>query len=180
MKKRIMLGTVLAGLVMSAVLFGCAGEQTGDFSESLTAKETSDSTEKADVVEKSNEKKFVITSSATKNVTTFVVDTTSNRTTRSVMRGEDETVTRNYIYTNSGDLAEVRSSSSAAGTSVIKYIAESGRADNKMTKKTIYVNGTRGDTDFIEVEYIYDDDGSALGVIQRDSNGNIYEKGLME
>ena len=96
------------------------------------------------------------------------------------MGADDETITRDYVYTGSGELSEVRSTSSRSGTSVIRYQVESGRADNRKTKKTISITGTRGDTDIVEAEYIYDDDGSPLGVIQRDSNGNVYEKGVMD
>ena len=169
MKKRIAMGAVFAGLMMSAVLCGCAGEQLGIES----SKDASSSAE-----QKPNEKKFVIASAENNNITTYVVDSETNRTTRSMMQSGDETVLRSYTYSDSGELSEVRSTSSLAGTSVIKYYTASNRADSKKTRKTISVTGTRGDKDVIEVEYIYVDDGAALGVIQTDSNGNIYAKGV--
>lgn len=158
MKKNIFMVAMLC-ILTSAIFISCSSEQTAD---------------------NSAEKKFVIKSPDSKTVTTYIVDTENNRTTRSILNNNDEVVTRNYYYSDSGDLAEVRSASSIAGTSVVNYLVESGRSDSQKTKKTIQVTGTRGDVELIEVEYIYDDDGSALGVIQRDSNGNIYQKGLME
>ena len=169
MKKRIVMVTIFAGLMLSALLCGCAGEQL----RIGASKETSDS-----IAQKANEKKFVISSAENNNVTTFVVDSETNRTTRSMVRNDDETVLRSYTYSDSGELSEVRSTSSLAGTSVIKYYSASNRSDSKKTRKTISITGTRGDKDVIEVEYVYDEDGSALGVIQRDSNGNIYAKGV--
>ncbi len=175
MKKRIILTSIASGLLASMVLLGCAGEQSLDTSDKKSGGTNQTS-------EKSSEKKFVVRSVDGGSITTYTVDTDNNRTTRSVVssNNSNEIVTRSYSYSSEGDLKEVRSTSNIAGTSVIKYSQDSNRADNKKTKKTIAVFGTRGDLDLVEVEYIYDDDGSALGVIQKDSNGNIYEKGLME
>lgn len=179
MKKRIGLVSVVTGLLASMVLFGCAGEQTPDV-QTEKAEQNVEAGEKAEL--KSAGKRYVITNQDRSSVTTYTVDPETNRTTRSVVsrNNSDEVITRSYIYSDSGELAEVRSTNTTSGTSIIKYSVSSGRADNKKTKKSIYITGTRGDTDLVEVEYIYDDDGTALGVIQRDSNGNIYEKGLME
>ena len=179
MKKRIVLMSVATGLLASMVLFGCAGEQT----PAAQAEETEQKVEAGAKEEaKSAGKRYVITNQDRSSVTTYTVDPETKRTTRSVVsrNNSDEVITRSYIYSDAGELAEVRSTNTTSGTSIIKYSVSSGRADNKKTKKSIYVTGTRGDTDLGEVEYIYDDDGTALGVIQKDSNGNIYEKGLME
>lgn len=177
MKKRIVLMSLT--LLASIVLFGCAGEQSGVLSEEAEIQEAKGA--KKDTAS-STGKRYVISNQDRSSITTYTVDTETSRTTRSVVskNNGDEMIVRSYIYTDSGELAEVRSSNNNSGLSIITYSVSSGRADNKKTSKSIHVTGTRGDTDLIEVEYIYDDDGNALGVIQRDSNGNIYEKGLME
>ena len=179
MKKGIVLMLASAGILTSMILFGCAGDQTLD-----VLKESAEQKVETGIKEngKTSGKKYVVMNQDRSSITTYTVDSETNRTTRSVVskNNSDEVTTRSYIYTPAGELSEVRSTNTNSGTSVIKYSVTSGRADNKKTKKSIYITGTRGDTDLIEVEYIYDDDGTALGVIQRDSKGNIYEKGLME
>lgn len=178
MKKRLVV--VSAALLASLIFAGCAGDQTSDIFEDQTEKNEASVTKT--VTDNSAGKRYVITNQDRSSITTYTVDTENNRTTRSVVsrNNSDEKITRSYIYSADGELAEVRSTNTRAGDSIIKYSVASGRADNKKTKKTIIVTGTRGDSNLIEVEYIYDDDGKALGVIQKDSNGNIYEKGLME
>lgn len=141
------------------VLFGCSGETNGSNSDDL----------------------MKVTIKKGNGVSVYQIDGNSKITT--VTSTNDKTginELRSYTYDNANDLQMVKIDNSVYGTSYMYYQTETKRSDGKIIAKTKTMANTRGKNETYTMEYCYDDDGKLLGIIMRDTKGNIFAKGLEE
>ncbi|HBD93223.1 MAG: hypothetical protein A2015_10930 [Spirochaetes bacterium GWF1_31_7] len=86
--------------------------------------------------------------------------------------------TRTYSYDDNKELNTIEKNNSITGTELITISSVKNRSTNKVTQKVKTMPGSRGETKTLIVDYYYDDNGKVIGMVQKDSNGNIIAKGI--
>lgn len=132
---------------------------------------------KTDVNDTTNVKTITIKSGS--NSTVYKVNKENLIVSSSYVNEHGSTNTRSYSYDDNKDLVSVVKNNSVTGSENIFISTVVDRsAGNKITKKIKSKLNSRGTSEILTVEYYYDDNGMVIGMVQKDSNGNIIAKGI--
>ncbi|HBD94694.1 MAG: hypothetical protein A2015_13925 [Spirochaetes bacterium GWF1_31_7] len=91
----------------------------------------------------------------------------------------DNVNTRIYSYNEFKELQSVTKNMSSNNSETMFISREKNRsANNQLTKTVKTITNSRGSNQTYTIEYFYDENGKVIGMVQKDSNGNIVAKGV--
>ena len=85
---------------------------------------------------------------------------------------------RSYLYDDTKELNTIIKENSVTGRDYFYITTVKNRSNNQITQKIKSTSDSRGTKKELTVNYIYDDNGKLLGMIQTDANGNVIAKGV--
>ena len=110
---------------------------------------------------------------------TIKVTIRSGNTTTEHKVNSDNVNTRIYSYNEFKELQSVTKNMSSNNSETMFISREKNRsANNQLTKTVKTITNSRGSNQTYTIEYFYDENGKVIGMVQKDSNGNIVAKGV--